>query len=383
MRLLGILLSLRAIFILNIMKKILSKAVYIAAACLFIGCAKTEKVGPNDANQRYFEAWMQVNHPDATPSGLGIYMLEDKQGSGVKIGEEGFMLIDYKITDLEGNISTYSDALTAKQLGEYSKTKYYGPHFWTTVETTLPAGLRDAVIGQPVGTYRKFIVPSWLMSYQAYDTEEDYLDPPLKRKEEYDASSYSNTIYEITLVDYTEDVEQWQIDSIGRFFHNRTVTIDGKPAADVFLTDTGRQMTAADSVSRGFYYKQIQAPTDTTSFTGDTTIYINYVGKLLNGQVFDTNIARVAKDNNLYSTSSTYEPMLVNWTKEVSEITMGTDGSTVITGFAETIARMKAMEKGVGVFYSTLGYGYSGSGDNIPAYAPLIFEIELVAKPEE
>lgn len=365
------------------MKKLFSTVVYIAVAALSISCAKTEKIGPNDANQRYFEAWMQLNHPEATPSGLGIYILEDQQGKGVKVGEEGFMLIDYKITDLDGNISTYSDALTAKQLGEYSKTKYYGPHFWTTVETTLPAGLRDAVIGQPVGTYRKIIIPSWLMSYQAYDTEEDYLNPPVKKKEEYDASSYSNTIYEFTLRDYTEDVEKWQIDSIGRFFNNRIVNIDGKPAADVFLTDTGRQMTAADSVSRGFYYKQIKAPTDTTSFNGDTTIYINYVGKLLNGQVFDTNIARVAKDNYMYSTSSTYEPMQVNWSKEVSEITMGTDGNTVITGFAETIARMKSMEKGVGVFYSTLGYGYSGSGDNIPAYAPLIFEIELVAKPEE
>ena len=365
------------------MKKLFSTVVYIAAAALSISCAKTEKIGPNDANQRYFEAWMHLNHPDATPTGLGIYILEDKQGAGVKIGEEGFMLIDYKLTDLEGNISTYSDALTAKQLGEYSKTKYYGPHFWTTVETTLPAGLRDAIIGQPVGTYRKIIIPSWLMSYQAYDTEEDYLNPPLKRKEEYDASSYSNTIYEFTLRDYTEDIDQWQIDSIGRFFSNRTINIDGKPAADVFLTDAGRQMTAADSVSRGFYYKQLQAPTDTTSFSGDTTIYINYVGKLLNGQVFDTNIARVAKDNYLYSTSSTYEPMLVNWNEDPSEITMGTDGNTVITGFAETIARMKSMEKGVGVFYSTLGYGYSGSGDNIPAYAPLIFEIELVAKPEE
>lgn len=365
------------------MKKFFSTVVYIAAAALAISCAKTEKIGPNDANQRYFEAWMHVNHPEATPSGLGIYILEDNQGSGVKVGEDGFVLIDYKITDLEGNISSYSDALTAKQLGAYSKTKYYGPQFWTTVETTMPAGLRDAIVGQPVGTSRKIIVPSWLMSYQAYDSEADYLDPPVKKKEEYDASSYSNTIYEFTLTDYTKDVEQWQIDSIGRFFANREIRIDGKPAFEVFVTDAGTQMTAADSVSRGFYYKQIKAPTDTTSFGTDTTIYINYVGKLLNGQVFDTNIERVAKDNYLYSSTSTYEPMLVNWSSEESEITMGTDASSVISGFAKTIHRMKSMEKGVGVFYSTIGYGYSGSGDNIPAYAPLIFEIELVAKPEE
>ncbi len=365
------------------MKKFFSTVVYIAAAALAISCAKAEKTGPNDANQRYFEAWMHVNHPEATPSGLGIYIIEDQQGNGVKVGDKGFVLIDYRITDLEGNISSYTDALTARQLGQYSKTKYYGPQFWTTVETTMPAGLREAIIGQPVGTTRKVIVPSWLMSYQAYDSEEDYLDPPLEKKEEYDASSYSNTIYEFTLTDYTEDIEQWQIDSIGRFFRNRDIRIDGRPAIDVFRTDAGLQMTAADSLTRGFYYKQIQAPVDTTSFSGDTTIYINYVGKLLNGQVFDTNIERVAKDNSLYSSTSAYKPMLVNWKKDYSEMTMGSDANSVISGFAQTIAQMKSMEKGVGVFYSTLGYGYSGSGDKIPAYAPLIFEIELVAKPEE
>jgi FKBP-type peptidyl-prolyl cis-trans isomerase len=34
------------------------------------------------------------------------------------------------------------------------------------------------------------------------------------------------------------------------------------------------------------------------------------------------------------------------------------------------------------MFYSELGYSYSGS-TNIPGYAPLIFEIEFVDKPEE
>jgi FKBP-type peptidyl-prolyl cis-trans isomerase len=64
-------------------------------------------------------------------------------------------------------------------------------------------------------------------------------------------------------------------------------------------------------------------------------------------------------------------------------MTMGSDKSSMISGFAKTLWQMKAMEKGVGVFYSSLGYGYSGSGSSIPGYSPLIFEIELVAKPEE
>jgi FKBP-type peptidyl-prolyl cis-trans isomerase len=55
----------------------------------------------------------------------------------------------------------------------------------------------------------------------------------------------------------------------------------------------------------------------------------------------------------------------------------------MITGFALTLWQMKAMEKGVGVFCSNLGYQSSGSGSSIPGYSPLIFEIELVEKPKK
>ena len=44
---------------------------------------------------------------------------------------------------------------------------------------------------------------------------------------------------------------------------------------------------------------------------------------------------------------------------------------------------MKSHEKGVGIFYSVLGYGSSGSGNAIPGFSPLMFEIEVVDKPAE
>ena len=47
-----------------------------------------------------------------------------------------------------------------------------------------------------------------------------------------------------------------------------------------------------------------------------------------------------------------------------------------------TLKQMKAGEKGLGIFTSDLGYQASGSGSSIPGYAPLVFEIELTAKPE-
>ena len=61
---------------------------------------------------------------------------------------------------------------------------------------------------------------------------------------------------------------------------------------------------------------------------------------------------------------------------------MGSSNSSMINGFALTLWQMRSMEKGVGVFYSPMGYSYNGSGSSIPPYSPLVFEIEIVAKPE-
>ena len=356
------------------MNKTLSIALYIAAALLLAGCAKTVTPGPNEANKRYFEAWMQINYPGMTPTGLGIYVIDEEEGNGPAVTDNGFALVDYKISSLEGNISSYTEEETAKQLGDYSITNYYGPKFLTTFKTTIQAGVGDALYGMKVGGYRKVIVPSWLMTSKEFATAEDYLN----YYDEDDSPSYSSTIYELTVRDFTEDMNKWQIDSIVRFFGNDKVTIGGTPADQTFAG-----MAEADSVKTGFFYKQLAAPQDTTSFKKDTVLYINYTGKLLNGLVFDTNIERVAKDNNLYSSSKTYEPMQINWAEKYEDLTMTSSKSDMIPGFAMTLWQMKAMEKGVGVFYSPYGYGVSGSGSSIPGYAPLIFEIELVAKPEK
>ena len=356
------------------MKKAFSAALYIAAAILMAGCAKTVVPGPNEANKRYFDAWMHINHPGVEPSGLGIYVIDEQEGTGASVTDKGFALVDYRISSLEGNISSYTDKETAKQLGDYNVTGYYGPKFWTTYKTTIQTGLGDALYGMKVGGYKKVIVPSWLMTSKEFDTAEDYLD----YYDEDDSPSYSSTVYEFTVHDFTENMNQWQIDSIVRFFSNDKVMIDRIPANEVFSG-----MTAADSVKTGFFYKQLAAPDNTTEFKKDTVVYINYTGKLLNGLVFDTNIERVAKDNNLYSSSKTYEPMQINWGEKYEDLTMTSSRSSMISGFALTLWQMKAMEKGVGVFYSDLGYGNSGSGSSIPGYAPLIFEIELVAKPKK
>ncbi len=340
------------------MKRTLSTALTVAAAICVFSCAKTPETGVNDANKRYFDAWLHVNHPDIKPTGLGIYVLEETEGTGAEVREDGCAFVDYVITDLEGNISSYTDKATAKQMGTYDTTTYYGPAKWFTAEGVLQAGINEALIGMKVGGRKKVIIPSWLMSYKVYETEEEYLET---------STDGSAAIYEISVADFTDSIYVWEIGQIGKYL-----------AAN---QDIYKGMTAADSLRQGFYYKELTAPTVADTLKNDTTVYINYTGKLLNGLVFDTTLEKVAKDNGLYSATKSYEPLPVKMAADYNDIKL--DGNEIIDGFALTLKQMSSNEKGVGIFWSQLGYSTGGNGSAIPGYAPLIFEIELVAAPED
>lgn len=342
------------------MKKIIKTVAYIVMAVAAAACARTVEPGANEASKRYFDAWMQIHHPDAKPTGLGIYVIEDEPGTGAVVTDDGFVYADYIVTDLEGNITSYTDRNTAKQLGKFDTTAFYGPKVITTMDNTIQAGLADAIVGMKVGGHKKVIIPSWLMTYSVYDTPEEYLNT---------SSSYSDAIYDITITDFTEDISKYEIERIGKYLAEHK--------------EEYGNMSVADSLQYGFYYKELVPPTDTTSFPTDTSIYINYTGRLLNGLVFDTTDERTAKDHDIYSSSRSYEPVKIKWGEKYSDLKMGSSGSSVVSGFALTLWQMRAFEKGVGIFYSPLGYSYNGSGSSIPSYSPLVFEIEIVAEPED
>lgn len=348
------------------------------AALVLAGCARTPKMGVNDADKLYLDAWIQVNHPDAAVTGLGAYILEDVPGTGITPGSADsypYVQVSYTIRALDGTIQTTTDEDLAKRLGTYtaneSKCPYYGPVIWSRASNGLVAGLEEAVSTMSVGGRRTVVLPGWLMGVNAstnmsvrYNTAEEYLEK---------VKGGTPVIYELALSDAFDDVQKWQIDSIGRYLAGH---FPGK--------------TAADSTRKGFYYFRTGAPSSETKFKNDTTIYINYIARRLDGGVFDTSIADTAKYYGIYSASREYGACAVKWYSSDADYTGLTmtmpgssNGTSVIDGFSLGLDQMHPHEKGTAIFISTLGYGVKGSSPSIPGYSPLRFDLEIVDKPAE
>ena len=330
--------------------------VIAAAAAVCFSCVRSEQTGINDANKRYFDAWMKINHPDAIREGLGIYILEETAGKGVKAGnaeDYPYAYISYTSTDLDGNITETTDAAVAKQLGTYAgASKYYGPIVRLRNSTAMTAGQDMVIDNMNVGGTRKAVIPGWFntMTVRA-STEEEYLEKV----------TGSDIILTLTLHEVFKDLTEWQLDSISRYLIHH-------------------YSHPGDSLKYGFYYIQTKAPDDDNPFENGSTVYLNYTGMLLNGDIFDTSISEVAKDAGIYNSDAEYSPLKVTMNDDYEEITTttssGSSGS-LVKGFSYCVSLMKAGEKGTCIFYS--GLGYEGTAkDKIPAYSPLRFDIEMI-----
>lgn len=328
----------------------------LLGAALAMGCAKERTVSTNEDNKAYIEAWLKSRYPGVKASGIGIYILDDQPGTGDRFNGQDYIYAEYTVRDMEGNITSTTDRKTAQQVGTYQPSYYYGPAVIGSGSNVLQAGLEELISDMKVGGTRTALIPNWLLTYSRFGSAELYL-------KKVSAGNSANSIYTLTLKQIIGNEETWELDSLKRY-------VSANAPDAVAVKD-----------EEGLYYLQTKAPEDTTSFPKDTTIYINYTGRLLNGQVFDTTIKDTAKVHNIYSSSKTYQPVSIQWAEEPAGITMGTDRSTVIEGFYKTLYQMRSFEKGVGYFVSSKGYASSGSGNSIPAYSPLIFEVEIVEKP--
>lgn len=313
-------------------------------------CAVTPTPGKNDAAKRYFDAWTQVHYPNAPKTSFGSVIIEDKAGTGSLIGtseDTPYVYCNYIATDLSGNISACTDAKTAQQIGTYAESSYYGPKVLARAQGRIYSGVAEMMETMRVGGTRTAAIPGWLMTSDYYETPEEYLKN----------CTGTDAIYSFTIREAIQDIVTWEVDSLVRYMR--------------------KHHPGVDSTALGYYYIRTAEPLDTSSFESGNTVYLNYTGRLLNGQVFDSTIQDTTKKYRIFQDGKTYEPIQLAWSTDEEKLSFSS-GSNPIDGFEKCVRGMKAGEKGICFFYSALGYGANGSGNTIPPYSPLIFEIQML-----
>lgn len=294
----------------------MKKHIFLAAvaAALLAGCAKTPSAGLNDANRAYLEAWIKVHHPGATKTPMGAYVLKETGGTGESLGNyenTPYVRVNYTVTDLAGNVSETNSETLAKQLGTFSEFNYYGPRIWTRPFYGVPAGVEEALSTMKVGGRKTVMIPGWLLSSREYADAEAY----------FTQAKGTDAIYTIETVERITDIVKWENDSLCSYMRRNFPSV-----------------AMSDSLRYGFYYVRAVEPMDTCGFKKDTTIYVNYIGRLLNGTVFDTNIADTAKYYGLYEKGHSYGPSKVTCSSDYTASKMGT--SSMIDGFSYAISRL-------------------------------------------
>ena len=341
------------------------KKYIIPLACILLaGCTQDNSLNSGETAREYLKLWMQHwnadNGKNVTQDASGIYILEDIPGTGALWTPDSVYTYGrVTVKSLSGKITTTDNEDLAKQLGTYVANGYYGPSFFGTGEGVSYAGVDATLKGMRMGGTRTVVIPAWLITTSRYDTEEEYIDA---------CSSTSNLIYTLSPVSQTSSVERIEKEMLAEY-------IAGKYP--------GLKSTSYDSETEAdgtFFIKYLNDTTKLTRHAKDTTVALSYTGHRLDGTVFDTTDEKTAKDAGIYDSSRTYGSYSVKFSTDWNSISL--DGSTsLINGFKGGLSLMDYWgQKAVIMFTSSHGYAATGKGSSIPAYTPLVFEMDLSTK---
>jgi FKBP-type peptidyl-prolyl cis-trans isomerase len=280
-------------------KYLLSPLFFAFAAMLIVSsCAKDVAESADSIEKKVLDAHIKVVYNDTiTPLSTGVYVITNKKGTGRQIKDGSSFFVRYSTLDLKNNYITTNRDDIAKQVGGFSYANYYGPVLFEMSNYTLVRGLEEAFRTLREGSVVRIILPSWATDFG------------YKNSDRYHATT---TVYDVEVVKVIDDYPQYELDTLQRF--------------------SNKYYDGIDSLFRGYYYYSLKQGTGDSLKVG-TTVKYNYVGKLLNGFVFDTNIEDTARKYRIYSSDnpSKYNPLSL----ELHEVgKTGSSGSSVVDGFA-------------------------------------------------
>lgn len=306
----------------------------LAVTVTLTGCAVQQGEDTDENERLLLEAHVGIHYPSAQKKASGLYFIDVLPGTGAQPQAQDYVYVNYTAYDLQGNVQTSSSVTNsnsdsiARQLGTFAYTTYYGPRLWGIGRSVLYTGLEEALYGMRVGGKARILLPTWLTTIG-----------------ESDRQLTSPAVFDIELLEVISDISEYEKNAL-RDYNQSHYNV--QPEND----DT-------------WYFAELTPGAGEIAAINDT-FHVWYVGYLLDGFVFDTNIADSAKYHRIYDSSSTYEELTSVYAEEME----------LVDGFKQALEKMKAGGEAIVFFSSDLGYADVGSGQ-IQVYTPLCFYIRM------
>lgn len=338
--------------------------VLLAALLVLCQCAKKDSDNFQEMADRSFDALMARDFPDAAKLESGMYIEWLRDVPGPTIVKDDWLMLDYRGETLGGQVFSTRDEDEAFHEATHTWRTRYTPHYMAYDDTfVLSPGEKEALALMSAGDSVRLYIPTKLgyrYSYYLFDFQygyEGWFNTPANPN----AASKNNisavpVIVELSLKEIVKDPKT-------REFNDMQAKLD----------ELG--FTAADRVTDSLYFYYTEIP-QTEDYVGeDSTFYISYTGRFLDGFVLKTNDPVVGVDE-LRDIHSSFMPLSYKASSPPSALSE--------EAIREVIRRKKVLYDSQFriIFTSIWGYGTAGqpatsSSPVVYPYTPLYFDIKV------
>ncbi len=323
------------------MMKFLNKIVCLAVVAVSLfSCAEEKEESERSIHERILGAYVKEEYPNAQVLPSGLVVIETQEGTGKTLNNREAGYFEYTTRSLSNEVVETTDEQLAREIGTFAHTNYYGPKMFETGYKSTYKGLEEIMVGMKIGGKAKFILPPWL----------SVTGNNGNRWEE-----SNSLIYEIELKEVISVIDTWEADTMRRY--------------------AATHYPGLDTLSSHFYLKKLNNIQHKDTLES-ATLNVRYIGRLLDGWVFDTNIADTAKKYGIYDPENDYNALEFKWNDDLE--TMEKDNS-MVRGFCMALKEMNYGDIAFTMFGSKYGYDYRGKSP-IGPYQPLIFWLEVEPK---
>lgn len=337
---------------------------FLSISFIALSCAKEPTRDEAEIEVNALRAWMKSNHPDypEVEEGLFYKIIPNSISNEKPDTSADWIHFTYNGRDLTGDYYANTYKELSKQLGTFAYTTHFVPLYaqFFPNGSSIPLGVYKAMLSMNVGdSVDIFMSSRWAFGSIGSGNSGPY-------------TGFGGNVsigvakparYSMKLHDIVSDPYKYELASVEKYVVEEL------------------KMALNDSIKTGFYSKTIDAKPTADTISSDTTIRLRYTGRFLDGFVFDTNVEKVANDNNIYKkkeddsdSADPYAPIDFNYST-----------SSFVTGFKDAVKKMRVGETIKTVFVSRYGYsinGNSGGATAIMSHEPLEFEI-TVLKPDD